>query len=468
MRFFVIFADRQINVKMIIEIVRNNNKRTCTLWPVVAVFINSVPELPHLFQSRSRVHDSVQAMNETSVNSVISTPPVDFTQLDQLCMTRDPHIMCRVQHAVQIAMEQRKLQIAEIAERWNALVPVHRLPMELLERIFLLVRDEWFLASLDVTSPDRKSRLPPYAWIKFSHVCRHWRRVSLQYTPLWNWIAFLESHTPLAAIQEMVLRSGQVPLLVGGIVDTWDTVDFTLKYLRGATDRICSLHVDAASHCVAQLDNQMKSLVEEFPEIWSSLRSLTLVERRTQFQNRLSTFHYFPDHLERLSLDTIFLDVKDLAPLRMTLRHLSLYNVSVWPSLSSFLDVLTKTPLLETLLVELKAPLDLANTTNEVHDVVPLHHLQLLDIRGLSFCTAYVLEHIQYPPTATLRLDTDFYYPGRQHTCESDLKGILRRVPMSSSFTNDDVQPVPAGSIRIDAKDVSSFVRGMLRTRLVL
>jgi hypothetical protein len=90
--------------------------------------------------------------------------------------------------------------VRSLFTRRNALVPISRLPPEILARVFhLLVLEE-----------------PPLSggrslgWIKVTHVCRHWRQVALDDSSLWAQIWGIPTNAKW--ISEMLTRAKNAPL----------------------------------------------------------------------------------------------------------------------------------------------------------------------------------------------------------------------------------------------------------------
>lgn len=85
-----------------------------------------------------------------------------------------------------------------MSSRRNTLVPVNRIPPEILQHIFLLI----------VSSHPLESRTFDRNLESFSVVCHYWRQVSLEHAALWTCPQFERSHLALAALH----RSKTMPL----------------------------------------------------------------------------------------------------------------------------------------------------------------------------------------------------------------------------------------------------------------
>ena len=102
-------------------------------------------------------------------------------------------------------LEQQKLHhyecIRSINTRLNALLPISRLPPEVLSEIFLRIAGY---------RPGHASRPPKVrAWMRVTHVCTHWREIALQCAELWSRLD-VPSIPELLAL--FLLRSKDTPL----------------------------------------------------------------------------------------------------------------------------------------------------------------------------------------------------------------------------------------------------------------
>ncbi|KAI0056098.1 hypothetical protein BV25DRAFT_1832555 [Artomyces pyxidatus] len=95
--------------------------------------------------------------------------------------------------------------------RRNALIPISRLPPEILTRIFTIN------AAADIPGiRDKTKTRPRLGWITVTHVCRRWREMVLDLPILWAQLAL-----PLGDkwAEEMVARAKSVPLVFDCLVD---------------------------------------------------------------------------------------------------------------------------------------------------------------------------------------------------------------------------------------------------------
>ena len=83
----------------------------------------------------------------------------------------------------------------------NTLVPISRLPPEILAQVFHHI----------VFEDSPYSRARALGWIKVTHVCQHWRQVALNNSSLWARISGMGCNST-KWISEMLTRAGNAPL----------------------------------------------------------------------------------------------------------------------------------------------------------------------------------------------------------------------------------------------------------------
>ncbi|KAJ3540384.1 hypothetical protein NMY22_g4323 [Coprinellus aureogranulatus] len=91
-----------------------------------------------------------------------------------------------------------------LKNRKNALVPINRLPHEILSTIFQTTK-----SLLKYTYPQPRNRL---TWVRVSHVCRYWREVALDAASLWSYLDFPRPDPEFTRL--MLQRSKNAPLTV--------------------------------------------------------------------------------------------------------------------------------------------------------------------------------------------------------------------------------------------------------------
>ena len=92
--------------------------------------------------------------------------------------------------------------IRALRYRRNAVAPISSLPTEVIAVIFSISR--LFNAPLSGGKQDH------LAWLRVTHVCRHWREIALNNPLFWSHIDF--DHLTLAGVTEVLVRAKKAPL----------------------------------------------------------------------------------------------------------------------------------------------------------------------------------------------------------------------------------------------------------------
>lgn len=133
--------------------------------------------------------------------------------------TQQPYsVICQISHASKLTREELKQQKAHYYEcirvvntHLNALLPISRLPPEILSNIFLrhvqAARNRAGMNSATV----QPMKLPCRRWIRVTHVCTHWRDVALQCPALW---CYIKAPGSLRMLRTFLARSKDAPLTV--------------------------------------------------------------------------------------------------------------------------------------------------------------------------------------------------------------------------------------------------------------
>ncbi|KAI0041168.1 hypothetical protein FA95DRAFT_1477476, partial [Auriscalpium vulgare] len=100
---------------------------------------------------------------------------------------------------------QRALHV--MRSRRNTLIPIHRLPPEILTRIFMLCAEH----SRDVWQKTIGIQRTTIGWIAITYVCRRWRQLALGFAGLWTMVTFTLGER---WAEEMLKRSQARPIVV--------------------------------------------------------------------------------------------------------------------------------------------------------------------------------------------------------------------------------------------------------------
>ncbi|OJT11916.1 hypothetical protein TRAPUB_11562 [Trametes pubescens] len=219
-----------------------------------------------------------------------------------------------------------ELELLSLRAVWNANLPIHTLPVEVLLDIFKYSLVPWNL--LKYTHPTSK-RL----WAPLMGVCRHWCALIRNDVEFWNTIDISKS---MPWLDVALHRSRGTPLRV--MLSRSRDVQEAISTLLPHTDRVRHLEMSAPnagvlkplfSHALPLLSNLSISLDRPAPYGQSSRRGVDLIDRN------------ICPHLETLRLSRYALAWT--APLLANLQFLSLNDcvLSTKPlSLAEFLDVL--------------------------------------------------------------------------------------------------------------------------------
>ncbi|KAF8740247.1 F-box-like, partial [Rhizoctonia solani] len=108
-------------------------------------------------------------------------------------------------------IQQVKASIGLIRNSSTAIVPIHRLPSNLLSRIFIKVTDSE-TCKLKLDSTDKLPKVPIY----LTHVCTQWRKIAIASPDLWTHMdlspLILKKQPSLSRAQAFLSRSKESPL----------------------------------------------------------------------------------------------------------------------------------------------------------------------------------------------------------------------------------------------------------------
>ncbi|KAI0047465.1 hypothetical protein FA95DRAFT_1606060, partial [Auriscalpium vulgare] len=149
-----------------------------------------------------------------------SSPPQD--------MTNAYNIVCENLHEMQLAMRT-------LRERQNSLIPIARLPHDILAQIFIACRDQDCNSAVRKRTPESE-RKAGLGWIQVSHVCRDWRAIALERHDLWTHIPF---YLGTEWIEEAFSRSHLAPLVIFPRFNRSER-----KFLREFTDQHAALIIE--------------------------------------------------------------------------------------------------------------------------------------------------------------------------------------------------------------------------------
>lgn len=311
-------------------------------------------------------------------------------------------------------MHRLTCSIRELKLRRNALSPISKLPPEVLTDIFLLVKPTYPAQStLD--------------WVRsVTHVCTHWRTVSLDASMLWNHICFEKRKE---WVTEMMVRSRDTPLVIRAEISddqyTGRTRPSTVvKCVQGRISRIRVLHVTLRGYEDEHAPTYaIREIIGMLHEPSSVLQTLHLHE--SSLANKgvsipPQVFHA-QRHLTRLELINITLDWRALPEgLLRRLMHLFVADFRTDSPRAEACDVLAaldRMEKLESLRLALyalpappssaavKPPPFLFPTAVSRNRLIYLPKLAELRLKGTLRDISYLIGHLTPPTTAPLLVD---------------------------------------------------------------
>ncbi|KAI0038147.1 hypothetical protein FA95DRAFT_1613597 [Auriscalpium vulgare] len=354
---------------------------------------------------------------EVFLNATIATIIQDFREEERALQAAIASIKCRYQERLDAAKDAQHAAMIQ----HNILIPMNRLPADVLERIFVL---------LVAQDPPKRMHL---GWIRrATHVCRAWRQVALGYPRLWSTMVF-----PLWCrdwTTMMFARSGTHPLTMttGDPIHGDDDTEST-------TDSESVLDSDSSAMNRREMKDEARIAAHERKLILQNLprtRNLRVASRFTEL-NYLDIFGSTCHMLERYESESGYLP-KVLGPHTPALRELcvrsslgfswnyphltslvtfKLINTS-WggyfsPRRNAIADCLRRMPALETLRID-------SNIRNDAVDAAAqTAAAHLPQLRNFSLTTRFedaqfLFERIDIPCSTSLHISFQENEKGRR------------------------------------------------------
>ncbi|THU75466.1 hypothetical protein K435DRAFT_974819, partial [Dendrothele bispora CBS 962.96] len=251
-------------------------------------------------------------------------------------------------HSPDIELIDREIEkhqniIRDLKTRRNLHASISKLPPEILSTIFLLYRDEMTYNHYDYWHP--------LAWIKVSHICRHWRNVAQGCPALWSHPNFCMP----ASVPEMLLRSKSAPL----------TIQLTFDYY-GTSKMIEAFHTSLEQVArirelsLAMSGHDFERLFPRTDQAAPHLHKLVLNSLPDRREVKVLPEDFLDGHapcLSYLELRDFHLPwgsplLKNLTALKLTRTHLNSQMQWSLPTLEQLVEMLGRMPGLETLELE--------------------------------------------------------------------------------------------------------------------
>ena len=282
----------------------------------------------------------------------------------------------------------------------NTLIPIGCLPIEILSIIFLLLSRPPFRVPIK-----QKSRQITSSPISISHVCHHWREISLNMPCLWSHISFAEL-TP-AGTAEILARTKMAPLQLEAVIELR-----RYKALVG--------HINAHIHHIHHLSitGHPRHLSQMFGQLVSSappLEWLSITGSPIQHPQL-----FIPDNLfDGMAPKLTYLHLKHCgirweSPFLKGLRVLKLFEFPLYAqtSLNAWLDALNQMPQLERLSLSGRRGHIPCRSENLLEPGFPvvLSSLKELDVRASARDCIVVLTHLILPALTRLWVNADAHH----------------------------------------------------------
>ncbi|TCD70155.1 hypothetical protein EIP91_004625 [Steccherinum ochraceum] len=282
----------------------------------------------------------------------------------------------------------------------NALLPISRLPNEILAEMFLHYKAAM---RLHHRRPGARAGADALAWLAITHVCHHWRGLALDTPELWTSFSVGGRDDETDFVSSMLARSKHMPLSVQASLYK-DSNHTSLETVLHDLHRIDSLDLELAP----QIQDQLRDAV---PAVAPLLQSLTIstTERGSSMVGPMPTLF---DHCEfpalrelevtgfRLSWTSGF-----LAP------SLTALKVTCWGRYSApwtpMLEAISRMPMLEH--IELSGSVTLASpadhySPNPPRTPVTLAHLRYLSLTSGNISITHVFDSLLIPASCQVSL----------------------------------------------------------------
>ncbi|KZT23906.1 hypothetical protein NEOLEDRAFT_1242855 [Neolentinus lepideus HHB14362 ss-1] len=301
-------------------------------------------------------------------------------------------VVIEARNDIEKKISKHYTEIIGLKRNLNTLLPIARLPPELLAEIFLAYM-----------STNENSTFYPFSRYKYhrrfyiAQVCQHWRQVALEDPRLW---ANIDLSAGPRCVKEMLLRSKKAHLTISGNASSYRDSSESFELILAELSRVRCMDLIAT-----------RSFLQEFhttgPRNVPCLRALKLsrsYQDPDDFMQPLPFISSLPlSNLEDLSVANYPLDSFRMSALP-TLTSFSWTESDVEWTVSFLLALLRNMPLLRTLILS-GSPLRSEDNTKE--PIVNLPQLNYLSINCPSAPCAAILAHLSFPARATTAIFVD-------------------------------------------------------------
>ena len=310
--------------------------------------------------------------------------------MDTSSATAQDHLLKVIDDEIKVS--DRVVQ--QLKSRRNTIVPVSRLPPEILVEVFSL---------LPFVADDPKC-VPYLEWIFVTHVCRRWREIALQSPYLWNHINFTK--LTLDGFTEILARAKMSPLHVEAKITPRSKARFN------ALRRQLEAHIFHTRHL--SISGEFQTLLERLVSPAPALVSLSLTRPSHPFSSSQLECIIIPDSLfngtapKLTRLELLSCSIGWKSPLFKGLQTLKIRTPSAqeMPTLDDWLAALNEMRQLKTLILHGATPaVSIDNPhTSEPQRTVTLPSLTHFNITASARDCALALAHLVLPALISLHV----------------------------------------------------------------
>ncbi|TCD68098.1 hypothetical protein EIP91_011551 [Steccherinum ochraceum] len=304
--------------------------------------------------------------------------------------------------ALQVEAEGHLQAAASLRVRMNTLIPVARLPPEILSHIFALyaaiTQDYWTYS---------RRKVSQYDWIAITHVCHRWREDALGNPNLWSNIQ--TSFSSVKWVDEYLARSKQSALdVVISNTEKPGRWPLMMQKIAREASRLKTLLI--------YLNHRLfpSALTDSFPPSTPLLHSLTL-RGAVNHTSRSGVNHPLPvplttwsmPSLQRLDIASLSVDWTGLTlPHSLVVLKVTSSRSSPPASVTSVVRVIGQLPELETLELHL---VDFVWSPADDIAPLPFRLVYLPKLKSITLCAptsqlACLLDHLLLPASTMVKL----------------------------------------------------------------
>lgn len=345
---------------------------------------------------------------------------------------------------------------AHLRARLNALLPIARLPPEILGEIFSF----YLLATKAIDSWSSQD----YRWLVVTHVCHHWREVALNTPGLWTVIAVPGN---LERTQAYISRSKQAPLRIVSLPTHDSVTPETQERDLECLQLVAPEFHRAETLVLALRPRAYDAITSRFPSTTPLLKSLEVSVfgnenwfREMAYDESIAVVldRGAAPSLTNLRIMFYRLDWRKgvLSPSLVSLELLCPQDPTDGVSISEIVAVIRESPLLEFLHLAYILPSFPPSTTSLPPIITPasLPHIQKFYTVSSALASVYFLDHFVIPASAHVWLTI-------HSMCPNTAIPLLAR-PLASKLNTRIVPEYsmqPADSLTIDEDGMWFFKR---------